>query len=75
MMQTEFEFSEERLSSLMAKRLERENAPEPVPAAVRSLHEAGYLPGQIAHRLEMSRVDVERFVKRLKPVEPVRYGT
>lgn len=75
MMQTEFEFSEERLSSLMAKRLERENAPEPVPAAVLSLHEAGYLPGQIAHRLEMSRVDVERFVKRLKPVEPVRYGT
>ena len=75
MMRTEFEFSEDKLSALMAKRLERENTPEPVPAAVRSLHEAGFLPGQIAHRLEMSRVDVERFVKRLDPVKLVRYGT
>lgn len=74
-MQFEFELSEERLSSLMAKRLDAENERAPVPKNVIALHEAGFLPGQIAHRLNLSRVDVERFVKRLPPVELVRYGT
>lgn len=74
-MHVEFELSEERLSSLMAKRLDAENQPEPVPSNVAALHEAGFLPGQIAHRLGLSRVDVERFVKRLEPVALVRYGT
>ena len=74
-MRVEFELSEERLSSLMAKRLDAENKLEPVPSDIKALHEAGFLPGQIAHRLDISRVDVERFVKRLEPVEPVRYGT
>ena len=74
-MRNEFEFSEEKLSSLMAKRLDAENKPKPVPDDVRRLHEAGFLPGQIAHRLGLSRLDVERFVKRLVPVEPIRFGT
>lgn len=67
------ELSEERLSRLMAKRLEAEMELPPIPQNVIALHEAGFLPSQIVHRTGLSRVDVERFVKRLAPLETPRY--
>lgn len=74
-MLVEYDMSEEKLSSLMAERLRRDTMHEPVPENVRTLHEAGFLPNQIAHRLNLSRSDIQQFVKRLTPVEQVRYGT
>ena len=74
-MHNRHEISEEKLSAIMAKRLEAENGLPDVPQNVRQLHDAGFLPGQIAHRLGLSRVDVERFVKRLDPYPCKRFGT
>ena len=68
------ELAEERLSSLMAKRLNAEYDRPPVPEDVKILHEMGYLAAQIAHYTRLSRVDVERFVKRLPPFEAKRYA-
>ena len=56
----------------MAKRLNAEVL-APVPANVIALHEAGFLPSQIAHRTGLSRVDVDRFVRQLEPVGQSRY--
>jgi len=65
--------SEEKLSKIMAKRLQADFVLPPVPPQIVTLHEAGYLPAQIAHRTGLSRLDVERFVKQLTPVACERY--
>jgi len=65
--------NEERLSKIMGKRLDAESAPPEIPPQIVELHDAGFLPSQIAHRLELSRIDVDRFVKRLPPVACQRY--
>lgn len=72
-MYTNLELSEERLSKLMAERLEAEMSPPPIPQTVEALHEAGFHPAQIAHRTGLNRADVERFVRRLSPVQLKRY--
>lgn len=67
------EVCEERLSKIMAERLASEASQLPIPKHVVSLHEAGFLPSQIAHRTGLSRSDIDRFVKRLPPIECRRY--
>jgi len=67
------EMSEEQLSKIMAKRLDADRALPEIPPQIITLHEAGFLPSQIAHRMGISRTDVDRFVKRLPPVECRRY--
>ena len=73
MMSMPLKLSEERLSKIMAKRLDAGIAPPDIPPQIIALHDAGYLPSQIAHRLALSRVDVNRFVKRLPPIACNRF--
>ena len=73
MMRIPVKLSEERLSKIMAKRLDAGTALPEIPPQIIALHDAGYLPSQIAHSLDLSRVDVDRFVKRLSPIACNRF--